>query len=101
MRDPCLSDANFIVNATPVGMSGDQLPIELDTIRPDALVLDLVYAPAETAFVREARARGHKATDGLRMLLHQGVAAFELWFQRSPDTDVMWSALLQAAGRTG
>jgi shikimate dehydrogenase len=100
MRDPCLADANLIINATPVGMSGDQLPIELDAIRPDALLLDLVYGPGETALVREARQRGHKAADGLRMLLHQGVAAFELWFQRDPDADVMWSALLQAAGRT-
>jgi shikimate dehydrogenase len=100
MRDPCLGDANLIVNATPVGMAGEEMPIEIDGLRPDAFVLDLVYAPNETALVRETRARGHKSADGLRMLLHQGAAAFKLWFHQKPDESVMWSALLRGAGRS-
>lgn len=100
MRDPCLREANLVVNATPVGMAGDEMPIELDGLRPDAFILDLVYSPSETALVRETRARGHKSADGLRMLLHQGVAAFELWFHQKPDAGVMWSALLRATGRS-
>lgn len=100
MRDPCLREANLVVNATPVGMAGNEMPIELDGLRPDAFILDLVYSPSETALVRETRARGHKSADGLRMLLHQGVAAFELWFHQKPDAGVMWSALLRATGRS-
>lgn len=100
MRDPCLGEASLVVNATPVGMAGDEMPIELDGLRPDAFILDLVYSPSETALVRETRARGHKSADGLRMLLHQGVAAFELWFHQKPDASVMWSALLRATGRS-
>lgn len=100
MRDPSLGDANLIVNATPVGMVGEEMPIEIDGLRPDAFILDLVYTPNETALVRETRARGHKSADGLRMLLHQGAAAFELWFHQKPDEGVMWSALLRGAGRS-
>ncbi len=99
MRDPCLADADLVVNATPIGMGSEEMPEELERLAPHAVVLDLVYGPDETAFVRAARERGHTASDGLRMLLHQGVAAFERWFAATPDQAVMWSALLEATGR--
>ena len=100
MRDPCIADADLVVNATTVGMGTEEMPVELERIRPGAAVLDLVYGRGETAFVRAARAAGHNAGDGLRMLLHQGVAAFRLWFAEDPDSSVMWSALLRETGRT-
>lgn len=99
MSDDRLSDADIVVNATPVGLAGDAHPVALDTLRPDAVVLDLVYRREETSWVREARARGHRASDGLPMLLHQGVAAFERWFGVRPDAAPMWRALTLAAGR--
>lgn len=100
MRDPCIADADLVVNATSIGMGTTEAPVEIERIRENAAVLDLVYGRGETAFVREARAAGHNAADGLRMLLHQGAAAFELWFQQSPDTSVMWSALLKSTDRS-
>ena len=81
-------------------MGTDELPVELERMRHDAAVLDLVYSANETAFVRAARDAGHRASDGLRMLLHQGVAAFRLWLHEDPDQDVMWNALLTATGRS-
>jgi len=101
MRDPCLSDADLIVNATPIGMGNDEIPIDMGQIRSGAAVLDMVYGANETRFVRESRNAGHKAIDGLRMLLHQGVAAFRLWFKEDPDADVMWRALKSETGRAG
>jgi shikimate dehydrogenase len=99
MIDPCLGDADIVVNATPVGMGTDDLPVELSRLAPGAVVVDLVYGAGETAFVRAARDRGHTAVDGLRMLLFQGVRAFELWFHEQPDAEVMWKALLEVTGR--
>lgn len=99
MRDPSLGDADMVVNATPIGMGTDELPVELERLAPHAVVLDLVYGKNETAFVRMARERGHASADGLRMLLHQGARAFELWFQETPDKAVMWKAILEATGR--
>jgi shikimate dehydrogenase len=99
MRDPCLSDADLVVNATSIGMGTDDIPVDLTQLKPGAFVFDLVYGRSETRFVREARAAGHEAMDGLRMLLHQGVAAFTLWFGEEPPADVMWNALLAATGR--
>jgi shikimate dehydrogenase len=101
MRDPCLADADLVVNATSIGMGSDDTPIDISQLRPDAAVFDMVYGRNETRLVRDARDAGHRSMDGLRMLLHQGVAAFDLWFHRQPPADVMWAALLRATGRTG
>jgi shikimate dehydrogenase len=70
-------------------------------VRPEALppgsaVFDLAYAPGETALVRAARARGHRAMDGTTMLVEQGAAAFERWFGQPPDRGVMWDAIRSA-----
>ncbi len=100
MRDPSIQTANMVVNATPLGIrDSDALPAALDLLAPGAIVVDLNYGPSETAFVRSARASGHVAMDGLRMLLYQGVAAFHRWFGIDADTDVMWKALLKETGR--
>ena len=56
-------------------------------------VLDLVYRPGETPWVQQARAAGHRAADGLTMLVEQGAAAWDGWFGRPADRRVMWSAL--------
>jgi shikimate dehydrogenase len=99
MRDPCLGDADLVVNATPIGMGNDEVPVEIAHLKAGAVVLDMVYGRSETRFVRDAREAGHEAMDGLRMLLHQGVAAFTLWFGQEPPAEVMWSALTEATGR--
>lgn len=100
MRDPCLADADLVVNATPIGMGSDEIPVDLAQLKPGAAVFDMVYGRGETRFVREARESGHNAMDGLRMLLHQGVAAFMLWFGEEPPAEVMWRALQEATGRS-
>ncbi len=101
MRDPCLDEANIVVNTTPLGLTADDaMPVEMERLSADAILLDLVYARGETAWVRRARSEGHLAADGLRMLLHQGVAAFERWFGQEPDATVMWQALAAATGRS-
>lgn len=89
-----LVGATLVVNATSVGMGGDRShPVPLGQLPPAAAVLDLVYAPGETAWVRAARAAGHPARDGIVMLVEQGAAAFERWFGRAPDRAAMWASL--------
>ena len=80
----------LFVNATPLGLvDEDVAPLDVAVLPPDAMVLDLVYRRAETQFVRDARAAGHRAADGLTMLLEQGALAFERWFGIAPDRDAM------------
>jgi shikimate dehydrogenase len=86
--------APLVVNATPLGFgSDDPLPIEIAALPHGALVLDLVYSRGETRLVREARSAGHRAADGLTMLLEQGALAFERWFGFPPDRDAMRRSL--------
>ena len=42
---------------------------------------DLIYRPANTRFMQLVKKQGGKAYHGLKMLLYQGVEAFELWNQ--------------------
>ena len=89
--------ATVVINATPVGMRDESIPLSLALLPRDARLMDLVYRPGETRWVREARAAGHRALDGVEMLLHQGAAAFERWFGRAPDVEVMRGALQREA----
>ena len=95
--DDAVADAGLVINATPIGMNDDDMPVSLASLRPDAAVFDLVYRREETAWVRAARAKGHRAVDGREMLLEQGAAAFECWFGVTAPREVMREALLHAA----
>jgi len=88
-----VAHATLVVNATPVGLRDDTVPVGVDALAPDSAVLDLAYRANETAFVRDARARGHKAIDGLTMLVEQGALSFERWFGVAPDRGAMWAAV--------
>jgi shikimate dehydrogenase len=83
----------LVVHATTVGVIGDAIPIDPADLPATADVMDLVYRRGETAWVRQARARGLRAVDGLPMLIEQGALAFERWFGETPDRGAMWDAV--------
>ncbi len=58
------------------------------------MVLDMVYDPLETRFLREAQAAGCTIIDGLEMLLCQAVTQFEAWTGLEAPVDVMKSTAL-------
>jgi shikimate dehydrogenase len=81
-----------IINTTPLGMTprvGASPWIESVPFPPDAFVYDLVYNPAETRLVRQARAAGLGADTGLGMLVEQGALAFEQWTGRAAPRGTM------------
>jgi shikimate dehydrogenase len=86
--DARLPDAALLVNASPLGMKGqDALEIDLSPLPEHALVYDLVYAPIETPLLKAARARELETVDGLEMLVGQAAVAFELFFGHAPPSD--------------
>jgi shikimate dehydrogenase len=89
-------EADVVVNATSVGLRDHRHPAPLDALADGAAVLDLVYRRGGTAWVRAARDRGHRASDGLPMLLEQGALAFERWFGVEAPRAVMWAAVRDA-----
>ena len=88
-----IRDATIVVNATPVGLHGDAVPVAVGDLPRDAAVMDLAYRAGQTPWILAARRAGHRAADGLEMLIAQGAEAFERWFGREPDRDVMRKAL--------
>ncbi|WP_322867387.1 shikimate dehydrogenase [Aquicoccus sp. G2-2] len=83
-----LEEAALVVNTTSLGMVGKpELRVPLDGISPKAIVTDLVYNPLKTRLLREAEEIGCVTVDGLGMLIHQAVPAFERWFGQRPVVD--------------
>ncbi len=83
-----MDEAATVVNTTSLGMVGKpELRVPLDGLRKGAVVTDLVYAPLQTRLLREAGEMGCVTVDGLGMLLHQAVPAFERWFGHRPEVD--------------
>ena len=84
-RHTALDGAALLVNTTSQGMVGyPPLDIALDALPVGAMVCDIVYNPLETPLLAAARERGNPAIDGLGMLLHQAVPAFEAFFGVRP-----------------
>lgn len=83
-----IEGAATIVNASSLGMTGKPpFRVPLDGLSPNAVVTDLVYTPLDTPLLEEARKAGCRTVDGLGMLLHQAVPAFERWFGLRPEVD--------------
>jgi shikimate dehydrogenase len=82
----------LVVNATPLGMQGEDGPVPVDALNPDQFVVDTVYHPMETPFLAAARARGIRAVNGLGMLVHQAALAFESWTGVAAPVAVMREA---------
>lgn len=79
-----LSNADVLINATPLGMAGGEDFRRLDFIeylKPSCAVFDMVYRPdgEDTSLLAVSKAAGLTAIDGERLLYHQGLLAFRLW----------------------
>ncbi len=77
-----LNEHHLIVNTTPVGTDPDRTAapdLPYDDLSPEHFCYDLIYNPAETQFLREARRRGAGAANGLGMLHKQAEAAWLIW----------------------
>jgi shikimate dehydrogenase len=94
------AECDVLINATPLGLHpGDHLPLAVEEAPQAQVAFDLVYAVAETAWVRLMRHSGLRAGDGRGMLVAQGAAAFRRWFpEEDPPTEIM-RAVVDAALR--
>lgn len=91
-----LAQADLLVNTTPLGMEGNidsKPPVDWESVKKSAFVYDIVYIPAETKFLQEAKEYGHKILNGERMLAEQGAAALHLWTDKDINVDIMVETL--------
>ena len=87
-----LNEMDIIINATPLGLKNtDPIPVDISSIRGNMIVCELITR--DTPLLKAASTKGCKTINGLGMLLHQGVIAFNLWTGVMPPLDVMRNAL--------
>ncbi|MBA4019688.1 MAG: shikimate dehydrogenase [Pirellula sp.] len=89
------ADTEVLINCTSIGLNDEmgRVPVDFATVAPECVVADVVFNPAETLFLKAAKARGCRALDGLGMLVNQGAIAFKRWTGVDPDTGVMRDAV--------
>jgi shikimate dehydrogenase len=78
-------DFDIVVQCTSVGLAGTgpASPVSASFFRSGMVVMDTVYRPLVTPFLKAANEAGCKTISGLEMLLYQGVAQLEWWLERS------------------
>jgi shikimate dehydrogenase len=79
-----------LVNATPLGMTGESLPPGV--VEAAAALIDLPYGDAPTAAVRQARAADTPTVDGLEFLARQAGASFTWWTGVAVELEVLVAA---------
>jgi shikimate dehydrogenase len=91
-----LEHFGLIINTTSAGMA----PMVETSPWPDnwgfpsdALVYDLVYNPAVTQFIKQAKKAGLKTRNGLGMLVEQAALAFECWTAVAAPREEMLKAV--------
>jgi shikimate dehydrogenase len=82
VNEHMLAACKVIVNGTPLGMFPDldsALELPYASLSEEHLLIDLVYNPEETLFMKQGRAHGATAMNGLSMLQHQALKSWEIW----------------------
>ena len=97
------TDAEIIVNTTPVGMfpNNGESPIDITGFPKLCGAVDVIYNPLRTAFISQALSLGIPAVSGLSMLVAQAVAAHEYFFDKpfANRTQVIEDILRQCTAR--
>lgn len=91
---------DLVINATSVGMTPheDQSPFPAHLLQEKMLIMDVVYHPWQTRFLREAKLRGCQIIDGLEMLAWQAAAQTEIWTGYKPEIEPIKQDLQKAIG---
>tara|TARA_Y100000588_G_scaffold343222_2_gene388599 strand:- start:2854 stop:3690 length:837 start_codon:yes stop_codon:yes gene_type:complete len=91
---------DIVINTTRVGLDPDDpTPIDFELLGRAGAVMDLVYGRHQTSFVKAAERLGIRATDGMEMLVQQGAASFESWWNKPAPIDLMRNAIRQSLDR--
>lgn len=86
-----VESSDIIINATPVGMFPEtgKLPINIEYLKKGQFIMDLIYHPAETNFIKEAKQMGIKAVGGMPMFIYQAAESFKIWTGINPPQETM------------
>ena len=94
-----ITEADGLVNATPIGMEGHPgLPVAAHHLRSHLWVADVIYRPLDTGLIRSARELGCRVADGGGMVVYQAAASFRLFTGQTADEDAMYRDFVELAG---
>ncbi|MBO6201216.1 MAG: shikimate dehydrogenase [Chryseobacterium sp.] len=82
LSEDLVKDSLLIIQTTPVGTFpnvDDSVPFPFDAITDKHYVIDLIYNPSETAFLRKSAEKGATTLNGFYMLEQQAEKAWEIW----------------------
>ncbi|HCM88281.1 MULTISPECIES: shikimate dehydrogenase [Vagococcus] len=98
-----IKESQILVNATQIGMGDScELPIsQINAITPEHIVVDLIYHPLETQFLKEAKKQNAVTINGLGMLIYQAAIAFELMTNKKMPVKEIKHILLSELNEKG
>jgi len=86
---------DILINTTSVGMNEKRSLIDPSLLDEDMVVFDIVYTPLKTKLLKDAEQMGYETIDGLWMLIHQAIRAFQIWTDIKPDPDHVRKILME------
>ena len=88
-------EVQILINVSSLGMKGQKdLKFDFSAFNKKINVVDIVYNPENTKFLRDARRYGHKAFSGLDMFVYQAQKAFYIWNKKKPKiTNIIYKKL--------
>ena len=76
-----LENVDLIVNTTSFGMEANEyIKLNTQNLKQSAIIIDIIYNPRQTMFLRDQRNRGFTVYNGIGMLIRQAAASFKFWF---------------------
>jgi shikimate dehydrogenase len=81
-------EAQILINATSLGLLGyKELRFNFNIFNKKINVVDIVYNPENTRFLKDAKKYGHRTFTGLNMFIYQAQRAFFIWNKKKPEVN--------------
>ena len=100
-RSICIEEMNvldtkfdFIVNASSLGLNGEENIIPSKLMDEQTTVYDIVYKPLKTDLINSAKEKNCKIIYGYEMLLGQAIRSFEIWLDQKAPYEAMKRSIL-------
>ncbi len=88
-----IKNDSIIINTTSMGMQSDQSPLDLRLLHENQILIDVIYTPLETSFLKFGKKIGAKTLNGLDMFIYQALASLDLWFGETISKKVNFQQL--------
>ena len=75
---------DMAINATSLGLNNEKINLDFSNSGKNKLFYDVIYNPAETNFLINAKHNGNLTVNGKLMFVYQALEAFKLWHEVEP-----------------